>query len=365
MLVTRISASCNGPLCCPSCEGELAEIIPGTLSCVGCGGRFPLTEEGLASFSDPAAYWGEEFALEEMRAINDLAHREGWREAVERIVAPKAPSRARYIRDFFRADWRFLFPIRADWRVLDIGAGWGSLSVALSTLCTEVVALESALERARFIRIRADQDRICNLIPVHGTLGNPPLRRDHFDLVAMNGVLEWLGWSDLTRDTRRVQVELLRKARERLRPGGWLYVGIENRFGISYFLGAMDHSYLKYTSLLPRPLAHWATRHKRGHAYRTYTYSPIGYRRLLEEAGFDAVEFFGVMPTYSRPINYWPLGDGIPIRRFARVLFSEKPNTLSFKSRVAQRTVERIPTPLLAAAAKFLVPHLLIVARRP
>ncbi|NUN95487.1 MAG: hypothetical protein HUU16_04885 [Candidatus Omnitrophica bacterium] len=152
---------------------------------------------------------------------------------------------------------------------------------------------------------------------------------------------------------------------ERLRPGGWLYVGIENRFGISYFLGAMDHSYLKYTSLLPRPLADWVTRRRRGHAYRTYTYSPIGYRRLLEGAGFGEIRFFGVMPTYSRPINYWPLGDGIPIQRFARVLFSEKPNTLSFKSRLAQRMVELVPPALLAAGAKFLVPHLLIVARRP
>ncbi|MCG3195643.1 MAG: hypothetical protein GHCLOJNM_00110 [bacterium] len=363
--MTQEFAFQSGALCCPGCEGELAETSPGTLSCLGCGGRFPLTEERLASFSDPGAYWGEEFSLEEMREINALARAQGWREAVERIVAPKAPSRARYIRDFFRADWRFLFPVEACWRVLDIGAGWGSLSAALATLCAEVVALESALERARFIRIRAEQDRIGNLVPVHGTLGAPPLRRNHFDLVAMNGVLEWLGWADLSRDTRSVQEELLRRAWERLRPGGWLYVGIENRFGISYFLGAMDHSYLKYTSLLPRPLADWVTRRRRGHAYRTYTYSPIGYRRLLEGAGFGEIRFFGVMPTYSRPINYWPLGDGIPIQRFARVLFSEKPNTLSFKSRLAQRMVELVPPALLAAGAKFLVPHLLIVARRP
>ncbi|NUN97282.1 MAG: hypothetical protein HUU16_14035, partial [Candidatus Omnitrophica bacterium] len=71
--MTQEFAFQSGALCCPGCEGELAETSPGTLSCLGCGGRFPLTEERLASFSDPGAYWGEEFSLEEMREINALA----------------------------------------------------------------------------------------------------------------------------------------------------------------------------------------------------------------------------------------------------------------------------------------------------
>jgi 2-polyprenyl-3-methyl-5-hydroxy-6-metoxy-1,4-benzoquinol methylase len=283
---------------------------------------------------------------------------------VEDLVAPKAPARARYIRDFFRADWRFLFPMQRDWRILDVGAGWGSLSAALSVLCAQVVALESAFERVRFIQIRAEEDGLEKVLPVHGDLSRPPLPEGSFDLVAMNGVVEWLGWADPAQPVHRVQRDLLGRACRLLKPGGWLYVGIENRFGISYWLGAMDHSYLRYTSLLPRPLAHLVTTYFRGHSYRTYTYSPFGYRRLLSQAGFKDIRFFGVMPTYSRPINYWPLDDGIPVQRFAQALFSDKPDGLSWKSRLAKSLIEKSPSRLIAAGARYLSPHLLIMARR-
>jgi SAM-dependent methyltransferase len=337
--------------------------VPEALSCEGCRASYPLVDS-IPCFSDPNTYWGEEFSLDEMRAINDLARSRCWRTAVEELVAPKSPSRARYISDFSRADWRFLFPMQSGWKVLDVGAGWGSLSAILATLCGQVAALESSLERARFIQARIEQDRLDNLVAVHGDLSHPPLRPNTFDLVALNGVLEWLGWADTSRNTRTVQIELLRNARRLLKPEGWLYIGIENRFGISYWLGAMDHSYLKYTSLMPRPLAHAVTRLAKGHTYRTYTYSPIGYRRLLEQAGYRDIQFYGVMPSYSRPINYWPLAEGAPLQRFAQVLFSDKPNNLSLKSRIAQWAVERSPASLVAWAAQWMAPHLLISARK-
>ena len=38
-----------------------------------------------------------------------------------------------------------------------------------------------------------------------------------------------------------------------LKPGGSIYVGIENRYAYGYFMGAQDHNRLRYTSILPRP----------------------------------------------------------------------------------------------------------------
>lgn len=350
-------------LACPQCGGKLTPGPETVLVCRGCGSNFPLYH-GVPSFSDQTVYWGEEFDRLEMQRINQTAESDGWRSAVQTLVAPKAPARARYITDFFRADWRFLFPLQSDWSVLDVGAGWGSLSASLAQLVAHVVSLESTLERVQFIRIRSGQDETRNIHPVHGDLSKPPLAPESFNLVTLNGVLEWLGWADTTRNTRKVQLGLLRNVHRLLARDGYLYVGIENRFGISYWLGAMDHSYLKYTSLLPRPLAHLVTKFKRGHTYRTYTYSPFGYRRLLEEAGFGDIEFYGVMPTYSRPIHYWPLEDGAPVQRFAEVLLSEKPNALGWKARLAQNLIRRLPLSWIARGAWWFAPHVLIVARK-
>lgn len=348
---------------CPSCRGGLEPSRETLLHCPACNAYHPVIE-GVPSFSDRTAYWGEEFDLAAMRDINTAAERQGWRAAVDRLVRPRARERAEYIEGFFRADWRFLLPVESDWRVVDVGAGWGTLSCALAEICSEVFALESAFERARFIRIRSEEDRAANVVPVHGSLTLPPLAEESFDLVALNGVLEWLGWADLSRGVARVQLDHLRTCWRLLKPGGWLYIGIENRFGISSWLGAMDHSYLKYTSLLPRPLAHAATRSLRGHSYRTYTYSPFGYGRLLSRAGFSDAAFYGALPTYSRPVYLWPLGNGRALRRIVRILLEEKPGAANSKLRLAAGLIERAPDSILAAAAHFLAPHLAIVARK-
>ena len=73
-------------------------------------------------------------------------------------------------------------------------------------------------------------------------------------------------------------------------------MGIENRIGYNNFLGAVDHSGLPYTSLMPRRLASMVLQHsKRNHhrmqlnskrEYRTYSYSELGYRKILGKSGF-------------------------------------------------------------------------------
>ena len=350
-------------ICCPRCGKSLETIRSVILRCPRCDAYYPI-REGIPSFSDTTTYWGEEFDRNEMREINALARKEGWRVAVDHLVRPKSADRAEYIEASFRADWRFLFPLEKEWRVLDVGAGWGTLSCVFAEITNEVVALESAWERVRFIRSRVEQDSIPNILPLHGTLTAPPLPRSSFDLIALNGVLEWLGWSDTTRSVPRVQLDHLKTCFDLLKPGGWLYIGIENRYGISSWLGAMDHSYLKYTSLLPRSLAHLVTYLKRGHSYRTYTYSPIGYQRLLADAGFSEIHFFATLPTYSRPVYYWRANQGDALKRVANILLEEKPNTGSTKYKVVAALVNRVSGNLLGKIAPFLVPHLLVVARK-
>jgi hypothetical protein len=99
----------------------------------------------------------------------------------------------------------------------------------------------------------------------------------------------------------KAQLNLLLKTKSLLKNDGCLYVGIENRFGFLYFLGAKDHDGLPFTSVLPRKVSNFVSKTLSGREYRTYTYSAIGYRNLLRKAGFDHVEIFWVMPLYHFP----------------------------------------------------------------
>jgi hypothetical protein len=128
----------------------------------------------------------------------------------------------------------------------------------------------------------------------------------------MNGVLEWIpvGRSG---DPQMLQQTALTKAFELLRPGGCLYVGIENRLPISYFIGAPDpHCGLPFVTVLPRPAADWYARRK-GHTdgYRNYLYSVGGYQKLLMNAGFSTVEPYLALPSYNVPRFFMPLNENV------------------------------------------------------
>src|SRR4030065_2206102 len=102
--------------------------------------------------------------------------------------------------------------------------------------------MESVRQRVSFQHIRQQQEHVRNIRFVRADWLRLPFPDNSFDLVVANGVLEWLGLSDYSRNPRQVQQEFLKEARRVLKPGGCLYVGTENRFGISFFAGARDHS---------------------------------------------------------------------------------------------------------------------------
>jgi ubiquinone/menaquinone biosynthesis C-methylase UbiE len=302
-------------------------------------------------------YWGE-ILQTDMQAVNALARKEGWQQALETLVRPRYPAIYRYVTNPVRTDWRFLLPLPWESTVLDLGAGWGTISFQLANAYQQVVALELVTERLEFISIRCQQTRRNRVCPVQGDMLKIPLAPNSFDLVVMNGVLEWAGVSDLEGGPRDVQLRFLRRARELLKPGGYLYIGIENRIAYTAFLGAEDHSGLSYTSLMPRALANFYVRAvtylkglRKGEyyrtaetacSYRTYTYTYFGYSQLLKEAGFQGISIYAAIPGYNDPRHLVKIDDACsfryllqmlhPCRQFNRLLLSlaEKTYFLSF-----------------------------------
>jgi hypothetical protein len=160
-----------------------------------------------------------------------------------------------------------------------------------------------------------------------------------------HGVFEYIGlWSD--EDPKRAQCNFLRNVLGYLRPGGYLYVGIEPRYGWGLWLGARDHSGLAFTSLLPRVLADLYCR-LRQHpfygaehtiiGYRTYTHTPRQYQLMFEQAGFRQVEVLGVFSGYNDQKLIYDIND-FPGRRYAQLRFNPPASALG---RLRRRIVDR------------------------
>lgn len=296
-------------LVCPKCRVNLT-FLESKLECPRCGRKYPQKGD-IPSFIEDEQYWGE-IPQERMNAIIEKAEQEGWKEAVREYIYPHDAKLSDYVTDETRTDFRFLLPISRESVVLDIGSGWGALSVALARVSGLVVSLESVYERIRFIEIRKNQEKLNNIQLVQSDFLNLPFPESTFDFIILNGVLEWFGLMDTGNSPEVVQKNVLRRLNKLLKRRGTVYVGIENRYGYRQILGARDHSGLRFTSLMPRKLADvylglrgrnrfYRVAEKEKPSYRTYTYSLKGYTRLLDDCGFNSPEVFYPYPSYNRP----------------------------------------------------------------
>jgi SAM-dependent methyltransferase len=262
--------------------------------------------DGVPHFVNEFPYWGE-IPYQQMLELNRRAAAGSWESALVDFDDPAVRKAAPMILNLDRANWSFLVRLPRESRVLDAGAGMGTNTHALSRCYREVVALEPVAERIEFMRHRFTQEKLQNASIVRGSIWRLPFSPESFDLIAMNGVLEWVA-EGRAGDPRKVQTTALERMRELLRPGGYLYIGIENRIVPTYFVGARDpHCGLPLVTILPRPLAQWYARRRGQDGYRNYLYSRRGYCRLLRKAGFRSVEIYLALPSYNHPRVYVPL----------------------------------------------------------
>ena len=256
--------------------------------------------------------------------------------------------------DLQRASWAPMLGIDKRSTVLDIGSGYGAITHSLSRFAGEVFSVEAIPERINFTQERLRQEGIENVHLVQASATALPLEENSFDLVVVNGVLEWVGEWDLTVDPRTVQTNFLKKIYRLLKNDGLLLVGIENRFGLSYFLGNRDHSGLPYTSLVPRAVAsfmlrrnslrHYRTETNTRKQYRTYTYTEAGYRSLLTEAGFAHASAYWADPGYNQPYDLVPLAMPAWVKQHSGELLHHPGPT---PRRSWKRTARKIALPFL------------------
>jgi len=226
---------------------------------------------------------------------------QNWMEVAFDMYHEAYPWLYKIITDSNRSDFLFLLDIKKDDLALDLGAGWGQVSIPLSRFC-DVVALEGNLEKIQIIKEIANQENRNNIQYVAANISNKVFENEQFDLVILNGVLEWVSTFSKGKNPFEIQQNVLQNAYNLLKSNGTLYLGIENKYGLKYILGEKDdHTGLEdfvylndnsmesfYKSIIGKPL-------------RSFTYSKANYEKMLKNSGYDDIEFFGSLPDYKLP----------------------------------------------------------------
>ena len=251
------------------------------------------TLEGIPFFSEDR-YWGKA-RKEDLEKALRVIEEKGWDE-FKAIYGGKFD----FTFEYNRADWRFPVPLSKNSVVLDLGAGMGRTSIPIAMVAGKVVAVDQSFLRMKFLKKIAEREGFQNIEVYVGDLFDLPFPEDSFDLIVMNGVLEWVGMTERFKDPREAQIAALSICKKMLKKGGYLYIGIENRFALSYLRG-VDHSGLRFTNYMPRFMANWYMHLRKGRPYNTYTYNVHGYQKLLREVGFDRPDFYLVYPGYNNP----------------------------------------------------------------
>jgi SAM-dependent methyltransferase len=296
-------------LVCPACSARLKQ-VPNKLVCGPCRKDWPIVD-GVPAFVEhfPQRY---EILRESLLKVNTLIRTNHWRSVLLESDDPSVRQAAEMILNVDSANWHWLAGLNPQSRALDVGAGLGAQSHALACRFREVFALEAMPEQIDFMQQRFAQDGIRNVKILRTSPWDIPFPPESFELVVLNGVLQWLA-TGREGDPRELQVSAMKRAFQLLAPGGYVYIGIENRIPWRYFMGAADpHCGLPYVTVLPRPLANWYVK-KRGQAegYRNYIYSIRGYRKILAAAGFRNIQFYLAVPSYKTPRLYLPVKENI------------------------------------------------------
>lgn len=202
-------------------------------------------------------------------------------------------------------EWTFLYhfsPIRQNvlrWyefekgkNALEIGAGCGAITGLLCEKVDRVVAIDLSKRRST---INATRNKKYDNLEIYvGNFEDIKLE-EKFDYITLIGVLEYSIYYINSADPF---VDMLKKVKSMLKPGGKLFIAIENKYGMKYWAGATeDHTGVNFDGI-------------QGYVNvdRVRTFSKGALKKMLEKAGYEKNDFYYPVPDYKMPMEIYSEG---------------------------------------------------------
>ena len=170
--------------------------------------------------------------------------------------------------------------------VLEIGAGMGAVTGALAERAKHVDCIELSKRRSL---VNAYRHREMDNIEIFVGNFQDIVLEKQYDVITLIGVLEY-AYHYI--DSKTPYEDFIRKTVSMLKPGGRLYVAIENKLGMKYLAGYNeDHLFEPFHGV------QGYTRHD-----KAKTFSKEQLEKLLLENGYQSLYFYYPFPDYKLPI---------------------------------------------------------------
>jgi hypothetical protein len=220
-----------------------------------------------------------------------------------------------------RAAGLALLDLRPGEIVVDAGCMWGALTIPLAKAGCNVIGIDQTCESLKLLEKRVSEEQLKNVELVCSDLNKISFYESTFDKAIINGVLEWIpqvnpvelkkyyGQKNIQNPNigknpspRQMQYDFLKKIFEGLKNGGALYLAIENRYDIFYFMSQPDpHCNIRLITFMPRWIQNLISNILLGRPYINWIYSSRQLEKLLNAAGFTNIEMMYAFPDYRSP----------------------------------------------------------------
>jgi len=234
------------------------------------------------------------------KLFREKLNEKNWQEVAAELYGKNNGWLFKIITNQNRSDFLFLLDIEKNHLALDLGADWGQVAIPLSKFC-DVIAVENNIEKVDIMKKIAEQEHRSNLQFVVANISDKIFEHEQFNLVIFNGVLELMGTFS-NGNPIELQQDALNEAYQLLKPGGVLYMSIENKYDLKYILGERDdHTGFKGLVYLTRDTAQRIFEAETGKELRIFMHSKKEYENMLKKAGFQNIKFFGDLPNHKLP----------------------------------------------------------------